>query len=133
MIIRDFGLIANSDARVIFATVSWEDCDYPEQELIFEIREDGLDHAAGEPCADAFLSACFPLAAVHGEARSESRGNPVRCWSRAFIRLTLGGQVGVGQPRCRRSKLPVEWSAGESLGIRGALHFSLAVLTVFTC
>src|SRR5580692_4706451 len=64
---------------------------------------------------------------------SESRGNPVRCWSRAFIRLTLGGQVGVGQPRCRRSKLPVEWSAGESLGIRGALHFSLAVLTVFTC
>ena len=76
MIIRDFGLIANSDARVIFATVSWEDCDYPEQELIFETREDGLDHAADEPCADAFLSACFPLAAVHGEARVRIEGQP---------------------------------------------------------
>ena len=41
MIIRDFGVIANSDARVIFATVAWEDCDYPEQELIFETREGG--------------------------------------------------------------------------------------------
>jgi hypothetical protein len=69
MIIRDFGSIANSDARVIFATVVWEDCEYREQELIFETRNNGLDHAAGEPCADAFLSACFPLAAVHGESR----------------------------------------------------------------
>ena len=76
MIIRDFGSIANSDARVIFATVSWEDCEYPEQELIFETRDDGLDHAADEPCADAFLSACFPLAAVHGEARVRIEGQP---------------------------------------------------------
>jgi hypothetical protein len=133
MIIRDFGLIANSDARVIFATVSWEDCDYPEQQLIFETHEDGLDHPADEPCADAFLSACFLWLQCTERRGSESRGNPVRCWSRASVRLTLGGQVGVGHPRCRLSKLPVEWSAEESLGIRGALHFSLAVLTVFTC
>ncbi len=74
MIIRDFGSIANSDARVIFATVAWEDCEYPEQELIFETRHDELEHAAGEPCPDAFLSACFPLAAVHGESRVRIEG-----------------------------------------------------------
>jgi hypothetical protein len=76
MIIRDFGSIANSDARVIFATVSWEDCEYPEQELIFETRDDRLDYRADEPCADAFLSACFPLAAVHGESRVRIEGQP---------------------------------------------------------
>ena len=76
MIIRDFGSVANSDARVIFATVVWEDCGYPEQELIFEIRGDRLDHAVGEPCADAFLSGCFPLAAVHGESRVRIEGRP---------------------------------------------------------
>ena len=76
MIIRDFGSVANSEARVIFATVGWEDCGYPEQELIFETRDGGLDHPAGEPCADAFLSACFPLAAVHGEARVRIEGQP---------------------------------------------------------
>ena len=69
MIIRDLGSVADSGARVIFATVAWEDCEYPEQELIFETRSDGIDHAADEPCADAFLSACFPLAVVHGERR----------------------------------------------------------------
>jgi len=74
MIIRDFGLIANSDARIIAATVSWEDCEYPDQELIFEIR--GGEPAAGEPCADAFLAACFPLAAVHGESRVRIDGRP---------------------------------------------------------
>jgi hypothetical protein len=76
MIIRDFGSIANSDARVIFATVSWEDCEYPEQELVFETHDDGLDHSADEPSADAFLSACFPLAAVHGESRVRIEGQP---------------------------------------------------------
>jgi hypothetical protein len=76
MIIRDFGSVANSDARVIFATVVWEDCEYPEQELIFETRGDRLDHAVGEPCADAFLSACFPLAGVHGESRVRIEGRP---------------------------------------------------------
>ena len=76
MIIRDFGSIANSDARVIFATVSWEDCEYPEQELIFETRDDGFDQAADEPSADAFLSACFPLAAVHGESRVRIEAQP---------------------------------------------------------
>src|SRR5438270_1321009 len=76
MIIRDFGSVANSEARVIFATVVWEDCGYPGQELIFETRDDRLDRAADEPCADAFLCACFPLAAVHGESRVRIEGHP---------------------------------------------------------
>jgi hypothetical protein len=72
MIIRDFGLTANSDARVIAATISWEDCEYPDQELVFETR--GGEPAAGDPCVDAFLAACFPLAAVHGESRVRIEG-----------------------------------------------------------
>ena len=88
MIIRDFGLVANSDARVTFATVAWEDCDYPEQELVFETRGDGLDHAAGEPCADAFLSACFPLAAMHGESR-DAMGRAARM-ATSSLHLTDG-------------------------------------------
>src|SRR3974377_2596316 len=77
MIIRDFGSIADSDARVIFATVFVEDCAYPEQELVFETHDDGLDDAAAdEPSADAFLSACFPLAAVHRESRVRIEGQP---------------------------------------------------------
>jgi len=76
LIIRDFGLIANSDARVVFATVLWEDREYPDQELIFETHIGGLDHAADEPCADAFLAACFPLAIAHGESRVRIEGQP---------------------------------------------------------
>src|SRR5271168_2942324 len=76
MIIRDFGSIAKSDARVIFATVSWEDCEHPDHELIFETRGEGLDPAADGPCADAFLAACFPLAIAHGESRVRIEGQP---------------------------------------------------------
>lgn len=76
LIIRDFGLIANSDARVVFATVSWEDREYPDQELIFETHSGGLDQAADEPYADAFLAACFPLAIAHGESRVRIEGQP---------------------------------------------------------
>ena len=74
MIIRDFGLTANSDARVISATVSWEECAHPDQELIFETRDGDLDHLAWEVSADAFLTACFPLAAVYGESRVRIEG-----------------------------------------------------------
>ena len=64
---------------------------------------------------------------------SGSRVNLARCWSRASIRLTLGGRVGVRHPRCPRSKLPVGASAGDSPVIGGALHFSQAVSTAFIC
>lgn len=71
MIIRNFGIVNSSEARVYSATISWENRDFPDQELIFEIAgrapEEVVD--AEESAANAFLAACFPLAAVHGEAR----------------------------------------------------------------
>jgi hypothetical protein len=76
MIIRDIGSMVNPDARVISATVSWEDCEFPNQELIFETREGGIDPAADETCPDAFLAACFPLAAVFGESRIRIEDQP---------------------------------------------------------
>jgi hypothetical protein len=78
MVICDFGTFTAGDARITSATVSWEDRAYPDQELIFEIH-DGERRSSRqdeEPCADAFLSACFPLAAVHGEARVRIEGKP---------------------------------------------------------
>jgi hypothetical protein len=71
MIIRDFALKVTGDARITSATVTWEDHDFPEQSLFFEIAdtEGESPHDRDEPCADAFLAGCFPLAAVHGEAR----------------------------------------------------------------
>jgi hypothetical protein len=81
MIIRDFCSVASREARVISATVSWEDRDYPDQELFFEICGDEFDDVCppDEPSADAFLAACFPLAAVHQEARLrvEARACPM--------------------------------------------------------
>jgi hypothetical protein len=78
MIIRNFGTLATSDARVTSAVVSWEDRAYPDQELAFEIQDSEFNasHGADECSPDAFLSACFPLAAVHGEARVRIEGQP---------------------------------------------------------
>jgi hypothetical protein len=81
MIVRNFCSVASNEAKVISATVSWEERDYPDQELFFEIRGDGFDDPdpVDEPSADAFLAACFPLAAVHREARLrvEARACPM--------------------------------------------------------
>jgi hypothetical protein len=78
MIISNLGAVINSEARLYSATVSWEDQDYPQQELVFEICDDqpARSHAADEGCVNAFLAACFPLAAVHGEARVRIEGRP---------------------------------------------------------
>ncbi|HEY3910989.1 MAG TPA: hypothetical protein VGM07_14005 [Stellaceae bacterium] len=82
MLICDLTLTATADKRVLSAIVRWEDRNYSEQRLSFEIDEpeiaddaDDRDHRlvrrrwSGELRADPFLCACFPLAAVHGEAR----------------------------------------------------------------
>ena len=76
MIIRDFGIVNSSEGRVNSATVSWEDQDFADQELVFEIGDgvSELRQEAEQPCMDAFLAACFPLAAVHGEARVRIEG-----------------------------------------------------------
>jgi hypothetical protein len=70
MIIRTLGT-AVADTRVVSASIKWEDQPYPEQILEFEINDSEFLEASfrHEPCADAFLAACFPLAALHGETR----------------------------------------------------------------
>jgi hypothetical protein len=78
MIIRDLAVSLTGEARTTSATVVWEDHSYPEQVLFFEIHDGGIDEGqeVDEPSADAFLTASFPLAAVHGEARVRIEGRP---------------------------------------------------------
>ena len=78
MIIRNLAIAVNSEMRVTSAAVVWEDQAYREQVLRFEIRDGGVRDAGevDEPPADAFLAACFPLAAVHGESRVRIEGQP---------------------------------------------------------
>jgi hypothetical protein len=77
MLIRNLGTLVTRNARIISATICWEDRAYPDRELVFQIDDCEPDdlHQLTEPCADAFLAACFPLAAVHGEARVRIEGN----------------------------------------------------------
>jgi hypothetical protein len=76
MHIRNLRVDETGNARVSSATISWEDRDFPDQTLSFSISEDNGASVDGEPAADAFLAACFPLAAVHGEARVRIEGRP---------------------------------------------------------
>jgi hypothetical protein len=77
MIIRTLAT-AVADTRIISATIEWEDQPYPEQVLEFEINDGEIIEAShlDEPCADAFLAACFPLAALHGESRVRIEEKP---------------------------------------------------------
>jgi hypothetical protein len=81
MIIRNLASVAHADTRTIFATVVWEEQPFSEQVLAFEVlcRDSEIDALHGlrdEPSADAFLAACFPLAALHGELRVRIEGYP---------------------------------------------------------
>jgi hypothetical protein len=82
MIIRNLAIATRGDTRVTFATIVWEEQPFPEQVLAFEVlcrdanSDDDATRQREEPCADAFLAACFPLAAVHGEARVRIEGHP---------------------------------------------------------
>jgi hypothetical protein len=136
MIIRNFGTVASGDARVTSAIVSWEDRVYPDQELHFEIHDDELDARQGtdESIADAFLSACFPLAAVHGEARVRIEGQPCPMLIEGLYTAHAGGQVGAECPLAlRKSRLP-SGDAAAILGARAAPSASYrAASTVSTC
>lgn len=78
MIIRDLAVTVTGEARTTAATLAWEDCNYPERVLFFEIQDGVVSEVPeiDEPSADAFLAACFPLAAAHGEARVRIEGQP---------------------------------------------------------
>jgi len=77
MIIRTLAT-AVADTRIISATIEWEDQPYPEQVLEFEINDGEITETRqqDEPCADAFLAACFPLAALHRESRVRIEEKP---------------------------------------------------------
>ena len=77
MIIRNLAT-AVADTRINSAIIEWEDKAYPTQVLNFETADSAFRDARQleEPCADAFLAACFPLAALHGEARVRIEGRP---------------------------------------------------------
>lgn len=74
MIIRDLACCHSPDGRVESASIAFEDKDFPPRRLVFAISEDASE--IGEPSADAFLAAGFPLAAVHGERRVLIDGQP---------------------------------------------------------
>ncbi len=88
MLIRNLSSTAADGVQRLSAAVVWEDCDFPTQPITFEIYPPTSDGglSAGAPLdaltagnefgADAFLAACFPLAALHGEARVRIDGHP---------------------------------------------------------
>jgi hypothetical protein len=78
MIIRNLAIAAEGTRITSSADVVWEEQPYPEQVLNFETDdgEIGERRRLDEPCADAFLAGCFPLAALHGEARIRIDGRP---------------------------------------------------------
>jgi hypothetical protein len=77
MIIRNLA-VAVADTRRISATIEWEDQPYPQQVLEFEINDGDATAKCwlDDRCADAFLAACFPLAALHGESRVRIEEKP---------------------------------------------------------
>jgi hypothetical protein len=83
MLIRNLALTATGGARISSATVVREDRNFPDQVMTFEIKDDAFDtdeadnrpERGDRPSADAFLAACFPFAAIHGEARVRIEGH----------------------------------------------------------
>jgi hypothetical protein len=89
MHISNLACATGRSRRVLSARVAWEDCEFPPQQLSFEITESPGDGGSTAKTADAnlllsnddlnpdaFLAACFPLAAVHGETRVKIDGRP---------------------------------------------------------
>ncbi len=81
MIIRNLGITAEGTRIASSADIVWEDQPYPEQVLTFEAEDPSIGSIGNvrrldEPCADAFLAGCFPLAALHREARIRIEGRP---------------------------------------------------------
>jgi hypothetical protein len=67
MRIEDLRLERTAAGARAVATVIWEDCDRPTQEIYFETEEEFAQDLSCNP--HAFLIACLPLALRHGEAR----------------------------------------------------------------
>ena len=143
MLIRNLALTATGGARISSAVVVWEDRNFPDQVLTFEIEDDAFDtdeaddspERGDRPSADAFLAACFPLAAIHGEARVRIEGHPcpmlieglrtVHAWWTSWGgMLTPAPEIEIYSPRPRL----------DPLLVRGApSRFCRGASTGFTC
>jgi hypothetical protein len=88
MLINNFVCSASAERLTLSAMVVWEDRDFPSQQLTFEIGptqnfgsliDDLIPPVSAvadrDAMPNAFLAACFPLAAVHGEARVKIEGD----------------------------------------------------------
>ncbi len=74
MIITDLSIASCTHGFTTSANIEWEASEFPKQRLFFEVRNSAIPIIA--PSADAFLLACYPLAALHGEPRVQIHGNP---------------------------------------------------------
>src|SRR5690348_8477628 len=100
MIIRDFTLSINDGIRTSSATVIWEDNNYSDHELFFEIRDQWIgNQVIDEPLTDTFLVSCFPLAAIHGETRLQIEGRPCPMLAEGLRTAHAWWQSWGGMPR----------------------------------
>jgi hypothetical protein len=126
MIIRDFAVSTNGQARITSASVSWEENEYPEQILFFKIQDGDIDNAGAidEPFWDAFVAGCFPLAAVHGEARLRIEGRPCPMLIEGLLTAHAWWQSWGGMPRAAPIIETLNRSQSElPTGPRQALSF----------
>ena len=79
MIIRDFGSIANCDARVIFATVSWEDCEYPDRNSSSKLAMTGSITRLTNQAQTPSYPRVFLSPQCKESRESVSRVNPAQC------------------------------------------------------
>jgi len=92
MLIRNLAATLKNNLRVLSATVVWEDHDFPEQQLTFEILSpdvddqwtgpgDGFTLSSEDPNPDAFLTACPPSPrSVSSGARVTPSQAQARTW-----------------------------------------------------
>ena len=70
MIIRDLRTtVHGGNTQRTSASVVWEDNEYPEQSIFFEVERDQGQLSPLDAATDAFLCGCFPYAALFGETR----------------------------------------------------------------
>jgi hypothetical protein len=122
MIIRDFTASAVPAGRVYGATISWEDHNFPEQRLDFEVHDAAPD--AGDPPADAFLAACYPLACVHAERRVRIAEEPCPMLIEGLYTVHAWWESWGGMPSAApRIEAPRAGARAASLGQRHGMAF----------
>jgi hypothetical protein len=119
MLIDNLDCAKTANGRRLTASVTWEDHNFPSEELSFEFSASSapgsrdadrdIDRLAARDdiCADACLTACFPLAAVHGEIRVRIAGGAcpmlIEGLRTAYCWWSLWGGVSSREPKIERA------------------------------